>query len=103
MSAALPIALGRTDIAHYVNTLLIVYIVLIFIRILMSWVPRVPYYRWLDAVLGFVRQVTDPYLNLFRRFIPTLSVGGAGLDLSPMVATFVLVIVGRIVVNLIHG
>ena len=99
----LPLAVDRTDIAHYVNTLIIVYIVLIFVRILMSWVPRVPYYRWLDAVLNFVREVTDPYLNLFRRFMPALRIGGAGLDLSPMVATFVLIIVGRIVVSLIQG
>jgi YggT family protein len=103
MSVLLPLAVDRNDIAHYVNTLIIVYIVLIFIRILMSWVPRVPYYRWLDAVLNFVREVTDPYLNLFRRFMPALRVGGAGLDLSPMVATFVLIIVGRIVVTLIQG
>jgi YggT family protein len=103
MSLLLPLAVDRNDVAHYVNTLLIVYIVLIFIRILMSWVPRVPYYRWLDAVLNFVREVTDPYLNLFRRFMPALRVGGAGLDLSPMVATFVLIIVGKIVVTLIQG
>jgi YggT family protein len=103
MSVLLPLAVSRNDIAHYVNTLIIVYIVLIFVRILMSWVPRVPYYRWLDAVLNFVREVTDPYLNLFRRFMPALRVGGAGLDLSPMVATFVLIIVGRIVVTLIQG
>src|ERR671936_464186 len=99
----LPLAVTRNDIAHYVNTLIIVYIVLIFIRILMSWIPRVPYYRWLDAILSFVREVTDPYLNLFRRFMPALRVGGAGLDLSPMVATFVLIIVGRIVVRVIQG
>jgi len=103
MSVLLPLAVDRNDVAHYVNTLIIVYIVLIFIRILMSWVPRVPYYRWLDAILNFVREVTDPYLNLFRRFMPALRVGGAGLDLSPMVATFVLIIVGRIVVTLIQG
>ena len=103
MSVVLQLAVDRGDIAHYVNTLIIVYIVLIFVRILMSWVPRVPYYRWLDAVLNFVREVTDPYLNLFRRFMPALRVGGAGLDLSPMVATFVLIIVGRIVVTLIQG
>jgi YggT family protein len=99
----LPLAIGRGDVAHYVSTLLVVYIVLIFIRILMSWVPRVPYYRWLDVTLNFIREVTDPYLNLFRRFIPALSIGGAGLDLSPMIATFVLIAVGRLVVTLING
>ena len=102
MTGLLPLAVDRNDIAHYVNTLIIVYIVLIFVRILMSWVPRVPYYRWLDAILSFVREVTDPYLNLFRRFMPALRVGGAGLDLSPMVATFVLIIVGRIIVSVIQ-
>ena len=103
MSVLLPLAVDRNDVAHYVNTLIIVYIVLIFIRVLMSWFTRIPYYPWLDAILNFVREVTDPYLNLFRRFMPALRVGGAGLDLSPMVATFVLIIVGRIVVTLIQG
>ena len=56
--------------ADYVDTLLLVYVVLIFIRILMSWIPRMPYNRFLNAVLKFVTDVTDPYLNLFRRFLP---------------------------------
>ena len=41
----------------------------------MSWIPRIPYNRFLDMVLGFVRDVTDPYLNLFRRFIPPVRMG----------------------------
>src|SRR3954447_24718938 len=98
----LPLAVDRHHIAPHVNTLIVVYIVLIFVRILMSWVPRVPYYRWLDAILTFVREVTDPYLNLFRGCMPALRVGGAGLALSPMVATFVLIIVGHIIVSLIQ-
>jgi YggT family protein len=100
---ALILALSRVDVARYVNTLLLLYIVLIFIRILMSWLPRIPYNRWLDAFLSFVREVTDPYLNLFRRIIPPLRVGVGALDLSPVVATFVLVIVGNLVVSVIHG
>ena len=103
MSVLLPLAVDRNDIAHYVNTLIIVYIVLIFVRILMSWVPRVPYYRWLDAVLNFVREVTDPYLNLFRRFIPLLRIGPGAIDLSPIVAIIVLSIVRTLVVNAIAG
>jgi YggT family protein len=99
----LPLALSRVDVAKYVETLLIVYYVLIFVRILMSWLPRVPYNRWLDMVLTFVREVTDPYLNVFRRFMPPLRIGAGALDLSPMVAIIVLLIVGQIVVGLIHG
>ena len=52
-----------------------------------------PYNRYLSAFLKFVTDVTDPYLNLFRRILPPVRLGGAGLDLSPIVATFVLIIV----------
>jgi YggT family protein len=96
-------AIGREDIAHYVSTLITVYIVLIFIRILMSWFTRIPYNRYLDAVLKFVAEVTDPFLNLFRRFIPAVRIGPGALDLSPIVAVLVLSLVGGIVVNLIRG
>ena len=96
-------AITRNDVADYVNTLTLVYLVLIFIRILMSWIPRMPYNRYLSAILKFVTDVTDPYLNLFRRILPPVRLGGAGLDLSPIVATFVLIIVGSIVVDLIRG
>jgi YggT family protein len=97
------LAITRVDIASYLQTLLYVYIVLIFIRILLTWVPRIPYNPVLSSVLKFVQDVTDPYLNLFRRFLPPLRVGAGALDLSPMIATFVLIIVGGIVVNLVHG
>jgi YggT family protein len=97
------LALTRGDVADYVDTLVVVYLVLIFVRILMSWIPRIPYNRWLNAVLTFVRDVTDPYLNLFRRFIPPLRMGPGALDLSPIVATVVLLIVGGLVAGLIRG
>jgi YggT family protein len=98
-----PLALDRVDVANYVDTLLIVYFVLIFARILMSWVPRLPYYRWLDLVLTFIRDVTDPYLNFFRRFVPPLRLGAGALDLSPMIAVVVLFFVGGLIVRAIHG
>jgi YggT family protein len=97
------LAVTREDVADYVNTLVLVYLVLIFIRIIMSWIPRMPYNRVLNAVLTFVSDVTDPYLNLFRRFIPPLRMGPGALDLSPIVATFVLLIVGGIVQGAIRG
>jgi YggT family protein len=100
---SLVLAVTRADVAHYVSTLITVYIVLIFIRILMSWFTRIPYNRYLDAVLKFVSEVTDPYLNLFRRFIPAIRLGPGSLDLSPIVGVLVLSIVGGIVVNLIRG
>jgi YggT family protein len=100
---SLVLAITRADVGDYVYTLAIVYVVLIFIRILMSWMPRIPYNRWLSAFLDFVTTTTDPYLNLFRRFLPLVRVGPGAIDLSPMVATIVLIVVARIVAGVIHG
>jgi YggT family protein len=94
---------SRADIADYVRTLALVYLVLIFIRIIMSWIPRMPYNRILNGFLTFVTDVTDPYLNLFRRFLRPVRIGPGALDLSPIIATFVLIIVSSIVANLIEG
>jgi YggT family protein len=96
-------AIARNDVADYVSALFFVYLVLIFIRVLLTWVPRMPYNRWLRAGVGFVEEVTDPYLNLFRRFIPPLGGGGFALDLSPIVAIVVLFLLQGVVVGLIRG
>ena len=96
-------AISRTDVADYVSTLITVYVVLIFIRILMSYFRSIPYYRALDVFLRFVTEVTDPWLNLFRRFIPPVRMGPAAIDLTPMIAVFVLYILGALVTRLIRG
>ena len=97
------LAITRNDVADYVDTLVLVYLVLIFIRIILTWIPRVPYNRFLNGFLKFVTDVTDPYLNLFRRVLPPVRIGPGALDLSPIVATFVLIIVGGIAETLIRG
>jgi YggT family protein len=97
------LALTRSDVADYVAALFLVYIILIFLNILISWIPRMPYYRWLRATLDFITETTNPYLNLFRRFIPPLAGGGFALDLSPMIGVVVLLIVRGLVVALIRG
>jgi YggT family protein len=97
------IAITRDDIADYVGALFLVYLILIFIRILLSWIPRMPYYPWLRASVDFVHQVTDPYLNIFRRIIPPIGGGGFAMDISPILATIVLIIVSGVVVALIRG
>jgi len=99
----IPLALTRGDVADYVNALFIVYIILIFANILISWLPRVPYNRGLRIVLDFVTETTNPYLNLFRRFLPPVGGGGFALDLSPMIGIIVLFVLQTIVVGLIAG
>ena len=93
----------RSDIAGYVQTLVFVYTILIVAYILSSMFfqvgGRLPYSRGLNAVMGFLRDVCEPFLRIFRRVLPPLG----PLDLSPMVAIVVLNIAGAIVSNLIHG
>ncbi len=60
MIDVLVLASARDDIASYVQTLVIVYVILIFIRVIMSYFTRIPYNMVLDKVLTFVRDVTDP-------------------------------------------
>jgi YggT family protein len=96
-------AIGRGDIANYVSALFTVYIILIFVYILanllFSFGVRPSYSRGMDAVLNFLKDVSEPYLGVFRKFIPAIGM----LDLSPMVAIFVLFIADQLIVNAIRG
>jgi YggT family protein len=96
-------ATTRDSIANFVYALLVVYTILIIAYIFTSMYfnvgGRIPYSRWSRAILDFLRDVTEPYLAIFRRFIPPFG----PLDLSPMIATIVLWLVGSIVINLIQG
>jgi YggT family protein len=97
------LAVTRDDVADYISALFLVYIVLIFLNILSTWIPRMPYHPWLRAVLDFISETTNPYLNVFRRFIPPIGGGGFAIDLSPIVGVIVLVILQGLVVALIAG
>ena len=97
----LPEAITRDDIANYVDALFLVYMILIFARILMSWIPRIPRSATLRPVLDFITETTDPYLNIFRRIMRPIGFGGMGIDLSPIVAVFVLILLERLVVGAI--
>ncbi|HEX7298080.1 MAG TPA: YggT family protein [Solirubrobacteraceae bacterium] len=97
------LATFREDVASYVQAIFYVYTLLIIAYILSSlffaFGGRVPYSRWSSALLGFLRDVCEPYLSIFRRFIPPLG----PLDLSPVIGIIVLNLVGGIIVSLIRG
>lgn len=98
------IALGLTrgNFADYAEALIFVYLILIIANVLLSWVQMfrpIPYNLPLRAVIGFIEESTNPYLNVFRSFIPRIG----PLDISPIVAILVLSILGGLAVNLIRG
>ncbi len=93
----------RDDVANYLNAAFEVYIIVLVVYVLLnmmfSFGLRPPYSRWTDIVLGFLKDVSDPYLRIFRRVIPPLGM----IDLSPMIAIIVLVFLDRILFNTIHS
>ena len=93
----------RGTIADYVNVLAYVYTLVIIVYILTNLAftagLRIPYSRWSDAILGFLREVCEPYLRVFRRFLPSFG----GLDLSPIVAIILLRVAGSLLSSVIRG
>ncbi len=93
--------ISKISFADYVNALFIVYLIMILINILLSFIPRIPYYPWLRAVLDFITESTNPYINVFRRMTKPVGAGGMAFDIAPMLAIFVLIIAQGIIVGAI--
>jgi YggT family protein len=85
-----------STVRGFVEALYLVYLICIIAYIIASWIP-LPYNTTLNRIQRFLYDVVDPYLRLFRRFIPQLNLGGLGLDLSPIVAIITLTLVYRLV------
>lgn len=64
-----------------------VYMWLIIIRCFLTWIPNL---NWDNPILFALRSATDIYLDLFKKFIPPI---GGFLDISPVVAIFVLIFI----------
>lgn len=79
-----------------VSNFIQLYLVLIFVRILLSWFQTA---EWAGNIISFLAPVTDPYLNIFRSFIPPLG----GIDFSAILAIFVLQLIPRILVSIVSA
>jgi YggT family protein len=95
-------ASAREEIADFLSALLTVYVIVIVAWVVVSFVfamgVRMPYSRWSNAILDFLRDTANPWLSIFRRL--PLRIGP--LDLSPIVAIIVLQLVGGIVIEIIR-
>ena len=86
----------RTTIANLIHVVLYVYLALIFAYVLTTWI-QLPYSPILATVQRFLVDVCGPYLRLFRRIVPPLG----PVDLSPMVAMLVLIVIDRVVARVL--
>jgi YggT family protein len=76
----------------FVTVFVTVYALVIFAYIITSWL-RLPYSSWLNRIQRFLYDVSEPYLRLFRRVLPS----AGPLDFSPMVGVIVLIALGQLV------
>ena len=87
-------------LANVVGWAFTLYSFAIFGRIILSWVPlRSGTFAY--RLYSILYDATEPYLRVFRRYLPVVRLGNAALDLSPLVGLVVLVVVRTIVVALI--
>ncbi|MCQ2789493.1 MAG: YggT family protein [bacterium] len=82
--------------ALFVNEVFYFYSLLIIIRIFLTWIPTID---WNKQPVKAIREVTDAYLDIFRRVVPPFG----GLDFSPIIAIIVLQIVQTFVVSLVRA
>lgn len=80
----------------FVSVFILVYVLLIFVYVLTSWV-KLPYSLWLNRIQRFLYDVCEPYLRLFRRILPPLG----PLDLSPIAAVVVLFLIRLLLESLL--
>jgi len=85
-----------TKAQSFLYVLATLYTLVIFAYILTSWL-RLPYSIWLNRIQRFLYDVTEPYLRLFRRVLPSTG----PLDFSPMVAVIVLWVVEQLLVQIL--
>jgi YggT family protein len=78
-------------VQNFLDVFITVYILVILAYIITSWI-RLPYSPTLNRIQRFLYDVCDPYLRLFRRVVPPLG----PLDLSPMLAVIVLLVVQQL-------
>ena len=81
-------------IAKIADLLITLYIIVVIVRVILSWVPHNQY----SSLVRFVHNVTEPLLIRIRRFVPLLG----GFDLSPMILIFGLYIIESFVVQTLH-
>jgi YggT family protein len=70
--------------ASLVCTAIWIYMIIVFVRIVMSWIPPTPGTTYAQ-IFGVFDRLTEPVLAPIRAVLPPVRMGVAALDLSPIV------------------
>jgi YggT family protein len=86
-----------TKAETFINVFVTVYTLVILLYIVASWI-RLPYSPWLNRIQRFLYDVSEPYLRIFRRVLPSFG----PLDLSPMIGVIVLWLLDRVLITVLN-
>jgi YggT family protein len=75
---------GGTGVRAIIVDVLQIYIIIIFVRVILSWFPITPG-TTMASVARVLYSLTEPVLGPVRRLLPPMRMGGMGLDLSPII------------------
>ena len=67
------------------------YTLVIIVRVILTWIQHDPY----NPLIKFIYQITEPPLKEIRKYVPNLG----GLDISPMILIFAVIILQRILMS----
>ena len=95
-ATVLLLSTATAKVQRFVDVFIGVYTLMIFAYVLSSWI-RPGYSPVYNRIQQFLRDTCEPYLGLFRRFIPALG----PLDVSPIVAVIVLAAIDRILAQVL--
>ena len=96
MGGCLLLADAVSSIQNFVHVFILVYVLILFAYILLSWV-RLPYSPWLNRIQRFLYDVCEPYLRIFRRLLPSFG----AFDFSPIVAILALFLLDRVITSIL--
>ena len=81
-----------STILDIICVLLFLYWVVLFVRIIFSWIPP-PMSGIGRTIYEVVRDLTEPVLRLVRGLLPPIRMGMAALDLSPIIIFIALAVI----------
>jgi len=90
--------MGINTVEQFVLSLYLVYLCLIFLYVIMSWV-QLPYNVWIGRLRGFLHDTVEPVLRPIRAVLPPLG----GFDLSPLIAILGLGLIEQILISILDG
>ena len=77
--------------AYFIVKLLNVYIIIILIRVILSWVRPNPYNPFVQVIY----KLTEPVLAPIRRIVPPI---GGTIDISPIILFFIIYVIMSILI-----